>query len=108
MASTQAKRKDTKIMLTPKNKAYLKGLANHLKAQINLGKGEIDEGVITSINNSLEAHELIKIKVLQNSNEACEDLANQVSKKTKSEIVDIIGRTIILYRESKKNHKIIL
>lgn len=102
------KRKDTKIMLTPKNKAYLKGLANHLKAQINLGKGEIDEGVITSVNNSLEAHELIKIKILQNSNELCEDLANQIAKKTKSEVVDIIGRTIILYRESKKNHKIIL
>lgn len=102
------KRKDTKIMLTPKNKAYLKGLANHLKAQINLGKGEIDEGVITSVNNSLEAHELIKIKILQNSNELCEDLASQIAKKTKSEVVDIIGRTIILYRESKKNHKIIL
>lgn len=102
------KRKDTKTMLTPKNKAYLKGLANHLKAQINLGKGEIDEGVITSVNNSLEAHELIKIKILQNSNELCEDLANQIAKKTKSEVVDIIGRTIILYRESKKNHKIIL
>lgn len=102
------KRKDTKIMLTPKNKAYLKGLANHLKAQINLGKGEIDEGVITSVNNSLEAHELIKIKILQNSNELCEDLAAQIAKKTKSEVVDIIGRTIILYRESKKNHKIIL
>ncbi len=102
------KRKDTKIMLTPKNKAYLKGLANHLKAQINLGKGEIDEGVITSVNNSLEAHELIKIKILQNSNELCEDLATQIAKKTKSEVVDIIGRTIILYRESKKNHKIIL
>ncbi len=102
------KRKDTKIMLTPKNKAYLKGLANHLKAQINLGKGEIDEGVITSVNNSLEAHELIKIKILQNSNELCEDLAAQIAKKTKSEVVDIIGRTIILYRESKKNHKITL
>lgn len=102
------KRKDTKIMLTPKNKAYLKGLANHLKPQINLGKGEIDDGVISSINNSLEAHELIKIKVLQNSNELCNDLASEITKKTKSELVDIIGRTIILYRESKKNHKIIL
>ncbi len=101
-------RKDTKTMLTPKNKAYLKGLANHLKPQINLGKGEIDEGVISSINNSLDAHELIKIKVLQNSNELCNDLANQITKATKSDLVAIIGRVIILYRVNEKNHKIIL
>lgn len=108
MEFTPEKRKDTKTMLTPKNKACLKGLANHLKAQINLGKGEIDEGVVSQVSNSLEAHELIKVKVLQNSNDLCENLAVELAKKTKSEVVDIIGRTIILYRESKKNHKIIL
>lgn len=102
------KRKDTINMLTPKNKALLKGLANHLKPQINIGKGEIDENMVTQISNSLEAHELIKIKVLQNSNEACEDIANEIVSKTGSDLVDIIGRTIILYKPSKKKPRIIL
>lgn len=95
-------------MLTPKNKAQLKKLANHLKPQMNLGKGEIDANVITSINNSLEAHELIKIKVLQNSNEMCSDMADIIVSKTGCELVDIIGRTLILYKPSKKNPRIIL
>ncbi|HBE98503.1 MAG TPA: ribosome assembly RNA-binding protein YhbY [Firmicutes bacterium] len=100
-------RKDI-VMLTAKNRALLKGLANHLKPQINLGKGEIDQNVISSIDQSLEAHELIKVKVLQNSNELCKDLAKQITEKTSSELVDIIGHTIILYRPSKKNPRIVL
>ncbi len=95
-------------MLTPKNKALLKGLANHLKPQIQIGKGEVDSNVISSIDKSLEAHELIKVKVLQNSNETCSELAKELTESTSSDLVDIIGHTIILYRPSKKNHRIIL
>lgn len=95
-------------MLTPKNKAMLKGLANHLKPQINLGKGEIDDNIISSINNSLEAHELIKVKVLQNSNELCSEIAKEIISKTGCDLVDIIGRVIILFKPSKKNPRIIL
>ncbi len=95
-------------MLTPKNKALLKGLANHLKPQVQLGKGEVDENIISSINDSLEAHELIKVKVLQNSNYACKDLAEEIVSKTGADLVDIIGHVIILYKPSKKNPRIIL
>ncbi len=95
-------------MLTPKNKALLKGLANHLKPQIQLGKGEVDENIISSINNSLEAHELIKVKVLQNSNSTCKELSEEITERTGSDLVDIIGHVIILYKPSKKNPRIIL
>lgn len=95
-------------MLTSKNKATLKGLANHLKPQINIGKGEVDEKIISSINASLEAHELIKVKVLQNSMESCEDIANEIVKETGSDLVDIIGKIIILYKPSQKKRRIIL
>ncbi len=95
-------------MLTPKNKALLKGLANHLKSQIQLGKGEVDENIISSINNSLEAHELIKVKVLQNSNSTCKELSEEITERTGSDLVDIIGHVIILYKPSKKNPRIIL
>lgn len=95
-------------MLTSKNKALLKGLANHLKPQIILGKGDIDEKVISSINDSLEAHELIKVKILQNSSSTCQEAAETIVQATESELVGIIGKTIILYKESKKKRRIIL
>lgn len=95
-------------MLTPKNKALLKGLANHLKPQVQLGKGKVDENIISSINNSLEAHELIKVKVLQNSNFTCIELAEEITERTGADLVDIIGHVIILYKPSKKNPRIVL
>lgn len=90
-------------MLTPKNRAVLKSMANHLKPQVTLGKGEVDENILSAIANSLEAHELIKVKVLQNSNEDIHAISEQIILGTDSFLVDIIGRIIILYRPSKKH-----
>lgn len=95
-------------MLTPKNKALLKKLANPLSPSMTLGKGEADEKVIAVINNALEAHELIKIKVLPTQAESLEIFAGELAEKSKSEVVEVIGRIVILYRARKKNPTIVL
>ncbi|MCH3908766.1 MAG: ribosome assembly RNA-binding protein YhbY [Bacilli bacterium] len=95
-------------MLTPKNKALLKGLANNLEPSVNIGKGEVDETLVQSVSNALKAHELIKVKVLANSNEDIKELSDDITKKTKSELVQIIGHIIVIYKAREKNPSIVL
>lgn len=95
-------------MLKPKNKALLKKLANPLKPQLTLGKGEADSKVMEAIDHSLTAHELIKIRILPNSNDSLEAIAIAIGKATNAELVDIIGRVLIFYRPNPKNPRIVL
>ena len=95
-------------MLTPKNRAKLKSLANGLNPSVLFGKGEVDDGVVQSVSNALEAHELIKVRILQNSGVEKYDLAEEIAKRTHSEVVSIIGRVITLYRRREKNPTIVL
>lgn len=95
-------------MLTPKNRATLKSLANGLNPTVILGKGELKETTIEAINNGLEAHELIKIRILNTQGEETKDLAAEITQLTKSELVAIIGRTILLFKRNNKHPKIVL
>ncbi len=95
-------------MLTPKNRATLKSLANGLNPTVILGKGELKDTTIEAINNGLEAHELIKIRILNTQGEETKDLAAEITKLTKSELVAIIGRTILLFKRNNKHPKIVL
>ena len=87
---------------------YLKGLANPIKNRYLLGKGELDEAFLNLIDNALEAHELIKIGLLQNSSSKPKDIAAELEEKLGCGIVQIIGRVIVVYRPSKKNPRIVL
>lgn len=95
-------------MLTPKNRATLKSLANGLNPTVILGKGELKETTIEAINNGLEAHELIKIRILNTQGEETKDLAAEITELTKSELVAIIGRTILLFKRNNRHPKIVL
>lgn len=95
-------------MLSPKNRAYLKSLANSLKPSLIIGKGEIDDTLLKSIDNALVAHELIKIKILPNSELEPIELFDIIATKTKSEKVSKIGRILTLYRRNEKNPRITL
>ncbi|MEF9961855.1 MAG: ribosome assembly RNA-binding protein YhbY [Erysipelotrichaceae bacterium] len=90
-------------MLDTKKKKQLRTIAHSKSALFQVGKEGISENLIKTIGDSLEAHELIKISLLKtcpiNVREAAYDLAGN----THSEIVQIIGRTCVLYRRSKKN-----
>ena len=94
------------MKLTPKQRAYLKGLANPIKQRYLLGKGELDEAFLNLLDNALEAHELIKVGLLQNSELRTKDVATELEEKLGCGIVQTIGRVIVLYRPSKKNKKI--
>ena len=89
-------------MLTNKEKKYLRKLANPLSSVFQVGKEGVSSNQIKSINDYLEAHELVKISVLKNCDFETMEVALDLCSATKAELVQIIGRIIILYRQSKK------
>ncbi len=95
-------------MLSSKDRAYLKSLAQNLNCAFQVGKSAITPEMTEEINCYLESHEIIKVNVLNNCGESTIEVANVLSERTKSQIVQIIGRKIILYKESKDEPKIIL
>lgn len=92
-------------MLNSKQRAILRGEASKIEAIFQIGKGGVGESAVKSIDDALEARELVKISVLDNSDVDIRDAANEVAVKTSSEVVSVIGRKIILYRESTKEEK---
>ena len=93
-------------MITSKQRAYLRGLANGIPAIMQIGKGGIGENLIQTVSDALEARELIKLTVLENSMESPRDVADALSEATDSDVVGVVGKKIILYRESVNNKRI--
>lgn len=89
-------------MITGKQRSYLKSLANNLETIMQIGKGGITDNVIKQIDEALEAREIVKIKILENSGLDVKETANVVSQATNSEYVQSIGSKFVLYRESKQ------
>lgn len=93
-------------MLTGKQKRFLRSKAHHLNPIFQVGKGGVNENMIKQLNDALEARELFKISVLPNCEEDRETVADEIIKGTRAELVQIIGNTIVLYKESKENKQI--
>jgi RNA-binding protein len=93
-------------MITSKQRAYLRGLANNIPALMQIGKGGIGENLIKTVSDALEARELIKLTVLENSMESPKDVANELAAAVSADVVGVVGKKIILYRESVNNKKI--
>ena len=93
-------------MLTGKQKQFLRALANSRRPLFQEGKDGVTANVINTVSDSLEAHELIKISVLKTCGEDVREVALDLSAGTRSQIVQIIGRTVILYRESRDKKRI--
>lgn len=89
-------------MLTGKQKRYLRSQAHSLRAIFQIGKDGVHQTQVESIQDALEAHELIKVKILESCSEPKNTIALELSMKTKAEVVQILGRTIILYKASAK------
>ena len=90
-------------MLTSKERAALRARANQLPAIFHLGKSAITPEFTEGIREALEARELIKIDILQNCEMEPREAAGILSERTGSEIVQIVGRKIILYKKAKTN-----
>lgn len=95
-------------MLTGKQKRFLRSKAYHLNPIFQVGKGGVSENMIKQIIDALEARELIKISVLQNCEEDKHTVAEKLVQGAKAELVQIIGNTIVLYKESRENKQIVL
>ena len=91
--------------MTTKQRAYLKGLAMNIDPIFQLGKGGLTTEYIDSVEEALEARELIKINVLKNCLDEPKELAYAIGENTNAEVVQVIGRKIVLYREARQPEK---
>ena len=95
-------------MLTGKQKRFLRSKAHHLNPIFQVGKGGVNENMVSQISDALEARELLKVSVLQNCEDDRYDVADQLVEGTEAELVQVIGHTIVLYRESEEHKTIVL
>ncbi|WP_251520361.1 MULTISPECIES: ribosome assembly RNA-binding protein YhbY [Staphylococcus] len=93
-------------MLTGKQKRFLRSKAHHLEPIFQVGKSGINDNMVQQLVETLEKRELIKIHVLQNNFEDKNELAQDLSKATESDVVQVIGSMIVLYKESQENKQI--
>ncbi|MBD7983090.1 ribosome assembly RNA-binding protein YhbY [Sporosarcina sp. Sa2YVA2] len=94
-------------MLTGKQKSYLRSKAHHLSPIFQIGKGGLTEEIIKQIEVALEARELIKVSILQN----CEEDKNDIAASFQDagiEVVQIIGKILVVYKESQEKKQIVL
>ena len=91
--------------LTSKQRAQLRGLANSIDTILQVGKDGIGENLIKQADDALEARELIKGKVLENSMLSAREGAEELARATRSEVVQVIGTKFVLYRETHSKEK---
>lgn len=91
--------------MTSKQRAYLKSLAMTMDPIFQVGKASMTPSLTAAIAEALEARELIKISVLKNCADDPREIAEMVSERTRSQVVQVIGKKIILYKEGKDDKK---
>lgn len=91
--------------LNSRQRAQLRGLANSIDTIIHIGKDGIGENLIKQANDALEARELIKGKVLENSMLTAREGAEELARATRSQVVQVIGTKFVLYRETHSKEK---
>lgn len=92
--------------MTSKQRAYLRGLSNRIEAIFQIGKNGTNDNLIKQLDDALEARELIKITVLETAPDSAKALSFEISEKTNSIVVQVIGNKITLFRQKKKDSKI--
>ncbi|NMM51562.1 ribosome assembly RNA-binding protein YhbY [Paenibacillus aquistagni] len=95
-------------MLTGKQKRYLRSLAHHIQPIFQVGKGGVNDQLIRHIEEAIEVRELIKISILNNNMDDRQEVAEALASGSGSELVQVIGKTIVLYKESKDHKEIVL
>ncbi|MBO0587020.1 ribosome assembly RNA-binding protein YhbY [Sporosarcina sp. E16_8] len=93
-------------MLTNKQKSFLRGESNRLQPLVHIGKSGLTESVITQIEEALEAKELIKVTILQNCDQDKNEIAAKLEEQEGIEVVQVIGKIIVLYKESVEKKRI--
>lgn len=91
--------------MTSKQRAYLKGLAMDTTAILQIGKSGLTPDVTKSVDEALEARELVKLHVLKNCDEEGLPMGQMLAERTHSQLVQVIGNMIVLYRPAKQENK---
>lgn len=91
--------------MTTKQRAYLKGLAMTMDPVLQIGKASLTEEVVEAVVEVLEARELIKISVLKNCTDDPKEIAMAIAEHTRSEVVQVIGKKIVLYKQADDPQK---
>jgi RNA-binding protein len=94
------------MALTAKQRQFLKGLAHPLSPVVRVGKGGVSEAVVNETNKSLDAHELIKVRIEADDSAAREELAEKLAAAADAHVAATIGKTAILYRAREEKPKI--
>lgn len=94
--------------MNSKQRAYLKGLAMTVDPIFNVGKSSLTPELTEAINEALNKRELVKVGVLKNCMDDPRVIAEAIAGRTQSEVVQVIGKKIVLYKKPKKDAKIIL
>ncbi len=94
--------------MTSKQRAYLKSLASNLDPIFQVGKSSLTPELTEAIGEAFNTRELLKIAVLKNCFDDPREIAEMVAERTHSQVVQVIGKKIVLYKENKDNKKIIL
>ncbi len=89
-------------MLTSKQRAYLRSLANELSPIMQVGKGGISENLVKTVSDALEAREIIKMSVLDTADDTPRGTAEALAAATDADVVAVIGKKIVLYRPAQK------
>lgn len=89
-------------LLTGKQKRYLRSLANRLEPILQVGKSGVSENLVCQLDDALTARELVKIRVLPNAPLTVDETAAVLSERTGAELVQVIGRNAVLYRQGEE------
>jgi RNA-binding protein len=95
-------------MLTGKQRHHLRGLGHKLDAIVQVGKGGIDDGLIKAVDQALADHELIKVKVGDTADMDRHEAAETIAAQTQSEVAQVIGNVVLLYRANPEDPTITL
>lgn len=94
------------MTITSKQRAYLKSLASNITPIFQIGKSSLTPEMVTAVDEALEKRELVKLSVLKNCFDEPKELAEILAERTRSQVVHVIGKKIVLYRPAKKDSKI--
>jgi RNA-binding protein len=93
-------------MLTSKQRQFLKGVAHPLAPIVRVGRGGVSESVVRETRHSLDAHELIKVRIETDDSAQRKTFAAELARATESEIAGTVGKIVILYREREEKPSI--
>lgn len=95
-------------MLTSKQRAYLRSLANSIDTILMVGKGGMSEQITAQAESALKAREIIKGKVLESCELSVREVADWIARETRSDVVQVIGTKFVLYKRNDKDPQIVL